>query len=154
MRQISTNVNLRKKRTGTSVDDLKARGKDQIRLPLPNLPFCHRSSQMFDLRAPLSNDVPVMLLNRPIYVFQLGCRNLVEVRNQKFKIQKTTEIISYNRWINCYLEILVALDFTSSFTRLLMTFVVNKPSKLGHCSLPHYCTCTNYNSLFQVRANL
>ena len=100
MRQISTNVNLRKKRTGTSVDDLKARGKDQIRLPLPNSPFCHWSSQMFDLRAPLSNDVPLMLLNRPIYVFQLGCRNLLEVRNQKFKIQKTTEIISYNRWIN------------------------------------------------------
>ena len=97
MRQISTNVNLREKRKGTSVDDLKARGKDQIRLPLPNLPFCHWSSQMFDLRAPLSNDVPVMLLNRPIYVFQLGCRNLLEVRNQKFKIQKTTEIISYNR---------------------------------------------------------
>ena len=88
------------KRKGTSVDDLKARGKDQIRLPLPNLPFCHWSSQMFDLRAPLSNDVPLMLLNRPIYVFQLGCRNLLEVRNQKFKIQKTTEIISYNRWIN------------------------------------------------------
>ena len=97
MRQISTNVNLREKRKGTSVDDLKARGKDQIRLPLPYLPFCHWSSQMFDLRAPLSNDVPVMLLNRPIYVFQLGCRNLLEVRNQKFKIEKTTEIISYNR---------------------------------------------------------
>ena len=50
-------------RTGTSVG---ARGKDQTRLPVPNLPLCHWSSQLFDLRAPSSNDVPVLLLNRPI----------------------------------------------------------------------------------------
>ena len=30
-------------RTGTSVDDGKARGKDQTRLPVPNLPLCHWS---------------------------------------------------------------------------------------------------------------
>ena len=35
------------------------------------------------------------------------------------------------------MEILVALNFTCSFTWLLMTFVIiiNKPSKFGHCSL-------------------
>ena len=32
-------------RTGTSVDDGKARGKDWTRLPVPNLPLYHRSSQ-------------------------------------------------------------------------------------------------------------
>ena len=35
-------------RTGTSVDDGKARGKDLTRLPVPNLPLCHWSSQLFD----------------------------------------------------------------------------------------------------------
>ena len=31
-----------------------------------NLPLCHWSSQLFDLRAPSSTDVPVLLLNQPI----------------------------------------------------------------------------------------
>ena len=31
-----------------------------------NLPLCHWSSQLFDLRAPSSTDVPVLLLNHPI----------------------------------------------------------------------------------------
>ena len=30
-----------------------------------NLPLCHWLSQMFDLRAPSSTDVPVLLLNQP-----------------------------------------------------------------------------------------
>ena len=33
---------------------------------MSNLPLCHWSSQLFDLRAPLSTDVPVLLLNQPI----------------------------------------------------------------------------------------
>ena len=51
---------------GTSFDDGKARGKDLTRLPVPNLPLCHWSSQLFDLRTPSSTDVPVLLLNQPI----------------------------------------------------------------------------------------
>ena len=30
---------------------------------MPNLPFCHWSSQLFDLRAQSSTDVPVLLIN-------------------------------------------------------------------------------------------
>ena len=30
-----------------------------------NLPICHWSSQLFDLREPSSTDVPVLLLNQP-----------------------------------------------------------------------------------------
>ena len=52
-------------RTGSSFDDGKARGKDLTRLPVLNLPLFHWSSQLFDLRAPSSNDVPVLLLNQP-----------------------------------------------------------------------------------------
>ena len=52
-------------RTGTSVDDGKARGKDWTRLPVPNLPLCHWSSQLFNLHAPSSTDVSVLLLNQP-----------------------------------------------------------------------------------------
>ena len=52
-------------RTGTSLDDGKARRKDLTRLPVPNLPLCHWSSQLFNLRAPWSTDVPVLLLNQP-----------------------------------------------------------------------------------------
>ena len=33
---------------------------------MPNLPHSHWSSQLFDLRAPSSTDVPVLLLNQPI----------------------------------------------------------------------------------------
>ena len=54
-------------RTGTSFDDGKARGKDETRLAVPNLPHSHWSTQLFDLRAPSSTDVPVLLLNQPIY---------------------------------------------------------------------------------------
>ena len=50
---------------GTSFDDGKARGKDQTRLPVPNLPLRHWSSQLFDLRAPSSTDAPVLLVNQP-----------------------------------------------------------------------------------------
>ena len=32
---------------------------------MPNLPLCNWSSQLFDLRAPSSTDVPVLLLNQP-----------------------------------------------------------------------------------------
>ena len=53
-------------RMGTSVDNVKARGKDWTRLPVPNLPLCHWWSQLFDLRAPSSTDVPVLLLNQRI----------------------------------------------------------------------------------------
>ena len=52
-------------RTGTSVDDGKARGKDWTLLPVPNLPLCHWSSHLFDLHAPSSTDVSVLLLNQP-----------------------------------------------------------------------------------------
>ena len=52
-------------KSGTSFDDERARGKDETRLPLPNLPFSHWSSQLFDLRASSSTDVPVLLLNQP-----------------------------------------------------------------------------------------
>ena len=52
-------------RTGTSVDDRKARGKDWTLLPVANLPLCHWSSHLFDLRTPSSTDVSVLLLNQP-----------------------------------------------------------------------------------------
>ena len=52
-------------RTGTSFDDGKARGNDLIRLPVPNLPLGHWSSQLFDLNAPSSTDVHVLFLNQP-----------------------------------------------------------------------------------------
>ena len=51
-------------RTGTSVGDGKARRKDWTQLLVPNLPLCHWSSQVSDLRAPSSTDVPVLLLNQ------------------------------------------------------------------------------------------
>ena len=45
-------------------------------------------------------------------------------------------------------------EFTCSLTWLLMTFVVNKAWKFGHLFSPTYCTCTNFETLFQVRVNL
>ena len=35
-------------------------------LTVPNLPLCDWSSQLFDLHAPSSTDVPILLLNQPI----------------------------------------------------------------------------------------
>ena len=52
-------------RTGTSFDAWKARENDSTLLPVPNLSLCHWSSKLFDLRAPSSTDVPVLLLNQP-----------------------------------------------------------------------------------------
>ena len=52
-------------KSGTSFDDGRARRKDKTRLPVPNFPLSHWSSQLFDLRAPSSTDVPVLLLNQP-----------------------------------------------------------------------------------------
>ena len=57
-------------RTGTSVDDGSAHGKDWTRLPVPNLPLCHWSSQLFGLHMHSSTDVPVLLLNQPIVQVQ------------------------------------------------------------------------------------
>ena len=51
-------------KSGTS-DDGRARRKDKTRLPVPNFPLSHWSSQLFDLRAPSSTDVPVLLLHQP-----------------------------------------------------------------------------------------
>ena len=48
-----------------SSDDGKAHRKDQTRLPVPSLPLCHWSSQLFDLRVLPSTDVPVLLINQP-----------------------------------------------------------------------------------------
>ena len=52
-------------------ETLDPRQKDRLdlateRLPVPNLPLCHWSIQLFDLRAQSSTDVPVLLLNQPI----------------------------------------------------------------------------------------
>ena len=41
------------------------RAERTTRLPVPNLPLSHWSSQLFDLRAPLSTDVAVLLLSQP-----------------------------------------------------------------------------------------
>ena len=46
-----------------SFDDGKASKKDETLLLVPNLPLSHWSRQLFDLRAPSSTDVPVLLLN-------------------------------------------------------------------------------------------
>ena len=51
-------------RKGTSFDDGKAPGKDYTWLPVSNLPLSYWSSQLFDLHAPSSTDVPVLLLNQ------------------------------------------------------------------------------------------
>ena len=48
------------------VDDGKAREEDRTRLPVPNVPLCYWSSQLFNSRAPSSTYVPVLLLNQPI----------------------------------------------------------------------------------------
>ena len=44
---------------------------------MSNLPLCHWPSQLFDLRVPLSTDVPVLLLKQPIKnaIAQLFQRN-------------------------------------------------------------------------------
>ena len=48
--------------TGTSFDNGKGRGKDLTRIPVLNLPLCHWSSQLFDLRVPSSTDVPALVI--------------------------------------------------------------------------------------------
>ena len=53
-------------RTGMSVDNGKAGGKDWTRLPVPNLPLFYWSSQLFNLYTPSPTDVPVLSLNQPI----------------------------------------------------------------------------------------
>ena len=44
-----------------------------MRLPEPNLPLCHWSNKLFDLRALSSTDVPVLLLKQPIATLGLLC---------------------------------------------------------------------------------
>ena len=51
-------------RTGALVEQVL--GKEWMRFPVPNLPLYHWSSQLFDLCAPSSTDVPcILLLNQP-----------------------------------------------------------------------------------------
>ena len=49
----------------TSVDNRKVCGKEKTQLQVPNLMLCHWSSLLFDLHAPLSTHIPVLLLNQP-----------------------------------------------------------------------------------------
>ena len=58
---------------------------------VPNLPLCHWPSQLFDLRAPSSTDVPVLLLNQPFFIvchvvnINLGALIVLEAINLKTK---------------------------------------------------------------------
>ena len=78
-------------RTGTSFDDRKVRGKDYTRLPVLNLPLLHWSSQLFDLRAPSSTDVPILLLNQPI-----GAKRSASYRGYLFDLSRGI-IININK---------------------------------------------------------
>ena len=52
--------------TRTSFDDGKVHEKDLTPLPVPSLALSHWTSQLIDLRAPSSTNVPVLLLiNQP-----------------------------------------------------------------------------------------
>ena len=68
-------------RTGTSADDWKARLKDWTWLPVRNLLLCHWSSQLFDLRAQSSTDVPILLLNQPIVSYQ--CKSVKSLKTKQ-----------------------------------------------------------------------
>ena len=39
--------------------------KNETLLPVPSLPLCHWSSQLFELHVPSSIDVLILLLNQP-----------------------------------------------------------------------------------------
>ena len=72
---------------------------------MPNLPLCYWSSQLFDLRAPSSTNVPVLLLNQSIAfvvlknIFFCVCGSfsylkikfLLEVKEQKQKHSSAME---------------------------------------------------------------
>ena len=73
-------------RTGTSVDDGKERRKYQTQLLVPSLPLCHWSSQLFNLRALSSTDVPILLLNQPNVQHQVHSFNLYSTLIWKSKI--------------------------------------------------------------------
>ena len=72
-------------RTGTSVDDGKARGKDWTRLPVLNLLLCDWSSQLFDLRASSLTDVPVLLLSQPNVWFKASS---TRIRVKSYAVSK------------------------------------------------------------------
>ena len=57
--------------------------RTKTRLPVPNLPLCHWSSQLFDLREPSSTDVPVLLLNQPIRELKIPRRGPPRKRHLK-----------------------------------------------------------------------
>ena len=48
-----------------------------------NLPLCHWSSQLFDLRAPSSTDVPVLLLYQP-NVVEAPQKQVLSVKCERF----------------------------------------------------------------------
>ena len=65
-------------------------GKRAVRTKLdfrcPSLPLCHWSSQLFDLCAPSSTDVPVMLLNQPIMALGVGVYLMGGAYSRKYGI--------------------------------------------------------------------
>ena len=64
-------------RTGSSVGDGKARGINATSIPVPKLPFCFWSSQLFDLRAQSSTGVPVLLLSANQLISLIGQTRVV-----------------------------------------------------------------------------
>ena len=95
------------RQNGNVSDDGKARGKDLTWLPAPNLPLCHWSSQLFDLRAHSSTDVPVLLLSYPnkrfcypaILQFLIAAIYLL-LRTKSWKLHKLFKLTNpLNLWI-------------------------------------------------------
>ena len=75
-----------------------------------NLPLCHWSSQLFDLRAPSSTDVPVLLLNQPIVGFNRGRQHLLikTCRTQsKRSDQQLSDYCQTNDKLTLYLSVIV-----------------------------------------------
>ena len=86
-----------------------------------NLLLCHWSSQLFDLRAPSSTDVPVLLLNQPIVCTKLKvrkfkwlatrvCRSVISIQYRPQALQHLHErkfcadFHTKNSYVNVYMS--------------------------------------------------
>ena len=96
-------------RTGTSVDDGKAHWKDLTWFLVPNLTLCHWSSQLFNLCALSSTDVPVLLLNQLIVQAKLRFNN----KRRWDKYQGTAKFIQ-NVFLTASSFVETALHFNNS----------------------------------------
>ena len=115
-------------------------------LPVLNLPLCHWSSQLFDLRAPSSTDVPVLLLNQPIVGFNRGRQHPL-IKTCRTQSKRSDQQLSDYCQTNDKLALYLSVNVFS--TKVLIGDIIFTPSTGDGATIQFVIRATRRSSRLQ-----